>query len=297
MPHFIYQPSGGALSARDLKGLLGASYDAKQTQVGDFTLDKSLSTNTSKVYYNPKSGQTIVAHKGTEGFADWGNNLAYLLGGEWGYKKTDRYKEAKAVQKAAERKYGTENLSTIGHSQGGLQAELLGGKSKEIITLNKAAHPLIKRTQGNQFDVRSSNDVVSAFSAPSKNQTTIDATTRNPLTEHSGDILDRLEPETQIGKGISPNTEYKIKPYSYQKAQQLGVEIAVSKRKGKKIDVYRDGKKVASIGALSYDDYPTFMEKEGRRFADERRERYRSRHRKEANKVGTAGYYAYHILW
>jgi hypothetical protein len=70
---------GGALSAKELKGLLGASYDPKIDRVGDFVLDNKLSTKTSKVYHNPNSGQTVVAHKGTEGILDWGNNAVYAL--------------------------------------------------------------------------------------------------------------------------------------------------------------------------------------------------------------------------
>ena len=42
---------------------------------------------------------------------------------------------------------------------------------------------------------------------------------------------------------------YRIKKLQYKKAKALGVEIKPSTKKGKKIDVFKDGKKVASIGA------------------------------------------------
>ena len=196
---------GGALSAKELKGLLGASYDPKTTKVGDFVLDSKLSTSTSKVYHNAKSGQTVVAHKGTEGLLDWGNNAVYALGGKTAYKMTPRYKEAEKVQKKAEAKYGKQNISTIGHSQGGLQAELLGGKSKEIITLNKATRPFESNKNKNQYDVRSSGDVVSAlnpFEKKSSKNVEIQRGSYNPLKEHSGDILDRLKQDTMIGGAI-----------------------------------------------------------------------------------------------
>ena len=51
---------------------------------------------------------------------------------------TPRYKEAQQVQQQAETKYRAKNISTIGHSQGGYQAQLLGANTQEIITLNKA---------------------------------------------------------------------------------------------------------------------------------------------------------------
>jgi hypothetical protein len=196
---------GGALSAKELKGLLGASYDPKIDKVGDFILDSKLSTKTSKVYHNPNSGQTVVAHKGTEGILDWGNNAVYALGGKTAYKMTPRYKEAEKVQKKAESKYGAKNVSTIGHSQGGLQAELLGGKSKEIITLNKATRPFESNTNKNQYDVRSGRDVVSAlnpFEKKSSKNVEIQGETYNPLAEHSGDVLDRLDENQMIGEGL-----------------------------------------------------------------------------------------------
>ena len=200
-----YGLKGGALSAKELKGLLGASYDPKTTKVGDFVLDKSISTDTSKVYRNTTSGQVVVAHRGTEGLLDWGNNAVYALGGKTAYKMTPRYKEAEKVQKKAEAKYGKQNVSTIGHSQGGLQAELLGGKSKEIITLNKATRPFESNKNKNQYDVRSKGDVVSAlnpFEKKSSKNVEIESGSYNPLKEHSGDILDRLEEDTMIGGAI-----------------------------------------------------------------------------------------------
>jgi len=195
---------GGALSAKELKGLLGASYEGN-ANVGDFILDKGLSTSTSKVYHNPKNNQTVVAHRGTEGLVDWGNNLVYAVGGKSAYKMTPRYKEAEAVQRKAESKYGATNVSTIGHSQGGLQSELLGGKSKEIITLNKATRPFESNKNKNQTDVRSGRDVVSAlnpFEKKSSKNVEIQGETYNPLAEHSGDVLDRLDENQMIGEGI-----------------------------------------------------------------------------------------------
>lgn len=90
---------------------------------------------------------------------------------------------------------------------------------------------------------------------------------------------------------------YHITKYSYERAKELGVTIKPSKKEGKKIDVYKDGKKIASIGALGYGDYPTFIREKGKLFADIRRKAYKIRHAKDRNKKGTPGYYADKILW
>ncbi len=90
---------------------------------------------------------------------------------------------------------------------------------------------------------------------------------------------------------------YKIKAYSFAQAKKLGVTIKPSKRLGKKIDVYKGDKKVASIGALGYGDYPTFMAKMGKEYADKKRKAYKTRHEKDRHVRGSAGFYADKILW
>ena len=91
---------------------------------------------------------------------------------------------------------------------------------------------------------------------------------------------------------------YRIKPYSYKKARELGVTIKPSTVDGKKIDVFnKQGKKLASIGALGYGDYPTFWNEKGKEYADKKRKAYKSRHAKDRVVRGTAGYYADKILW
>jgi hypothetical protein len=201
---------GKGLSAKNLKELLKASYSPKD-KVGDFVMDKSLSSKTSKVYQNPTTGQVVVAHQGTQGWKDWGNNLVYAIGGKWAYEKTPRYKEAKKVQEEAQQKYGAKNITTIGHSQAGLQAEMLGKDTKEIITLNKASRPFSNTKAPNQFDLRSKLDIVSSlnpFESSSSRDVKIYPESLNPLTEHSTDVLERLDPEVIIGVGLRSLNHY-----------------------------------------------------------------------------------------
>lgn len=92
-------------------------------------------------------------------------------------------------------------------------------------------------------------------------------------------------------------SKYKIKPYTFNQAKKLKVEVKPSKVKGKKIDVFKKGKKVASVGALGYNDYPTWMQKKGKKYADERRRLYKIRHKNDRNVRNSAGYYADKLLW
>lgn len=89
---------------------------------------------------------------------------------------------------------------------------------------------------------------------------------------------------------------YNILPYSYKQAQLLGVEIKRSTNKKKKIDVYKNGKKIASIGAIGYNDYPHYL-KVDKEIAQEKRAAYYQRHYKDIQKKDSPGYYAAKILW
>ncbi len=95
---------------------------------------------------------------------------------------------------------------------------------------------------------------------------------------------------------------YKITDYTRSRAKSLGVTIRQSRTKGKKIDVLKNGVKVASVGALGYADYPTFLQMERQKLipvgtAKRRRSSYKSRHAKDRKVVGSAGYYADQLLW
>lgn len=83
---------------------------------------------------------------------------------------------------------------------------------------------------------------------------------------------------------------YTIANYSKQQAKKLGVELKLSSNPKKKIDVFKNGKKIASIGAIGFSDYATSKDKERRRL-------YRLRHKGEDKVIGSNGYYAWKLLW
>lgn len=83
---------------------------------------------------------------------------------------------------------------------------------------------------------------------------------------------------------------YKISQYSLDRAKKLGVTIQPSKVKNKKIDVFKDGIKVASIGDVRYTDYATTGNKEQRR-------RFKLRFDKSRKIVGSNSYWSDQLLW
>lgn len=95
---------------------------------------------------------------------------------------------------------------------------------------------------------------------------------------------------------------YKIKAYTKKQAKKYGLTVKPSRVRGKKIDVFKKGKKVASVGATGYGDYPTYLEleKKGKKpkgYANKRRKLYKIRHNRFRNKRGTNSWYADKLLW
>ena len=95
---------------------------------------------------------------------------------------------------------------------------------------------------------------------------------------------------------------YNIKAYTKNQAKKIGVTVKPSGSKGKKIDVFKKGVKVASVGAIGYKDYPTYMELEKKGkvpkgTATKRKKLYKIRHKKDRNIKNSNGFYADRLLW
>ena len=73
-------------------------------------------------------------------------------------------------------------------------------------------------------------------------------------------------------------------------AKKLGVSIKPSSVKHKKLDVFKNDKKIASIGDIRYSDFLQSGDKKAQAA-------YKKRHQKDRMVVGSAGYYADKILW
>jgi hypothetical protein len=89
---------------------------------------------------------------------------------------------------------------------------------------------------------------------------------------------------------------YKITDYSKKQAEKYDVEIKPSKKKNKKIDVYKNGALIASIGDIHYNDYGKYLEV-NKNYALKKRKLYKLRHEKDRHKLNSPGYYADKILW
>lgn len=90
---------------------------------------------------------------------------------------------------------------------------------------------------------------------------------------------------------------YQISQYTYNRAKEIGVQVKPSIKKNKKIDVYKNGELIGSIGGYGYKDYPTYVTEKGIEYANKRRELYRLRHQKDRQVLWSNGWLASKLLW
>lgn len=88
---------------------------------------------------------------------------------------------------------------------------------------------------------------------------------------------------------------YQITKHTFNQAKRFGLDVKPSRRAGKKIDVFREGQYLGSIGAEGMGDYGQYLETKGRAFAEERRRLYRKRHTE--GKKDSRSWMAFNLLW
>lgn len=90
---------------------------------------------------------------------------------------------------------------------------------------------------------------------------------------------------------------YRIPRRVYVNAKKLGVKVKPSTNKNKKLDVFKNGKKVASVGAIGYKDYATYRKEKGVTFAERKKKNYEKRMQKNRKVKFSNGWYADQLLW
>ena len=146
-----------------LEGMLNQTYTpgSLSANVGSYREDRDLSNNRVKVYHDPATKHTVVAHRGSVTKQDWLENAMYTAG----FRGGTNYRHSREKQKLAQKKYGTDNLTTVGHSKGALHAQDFG-QAGDIMTLNKPVNvgdALRFKVPKYQTDYRGSGDVVSVL--------------------------------------------------------------------------------------------------------------------------------------
>lgn len=166
--------------------------------INDFVLEYS--TTEVQVYKSKSRKQIIINYVGTYKLLDWLNALAYYYRF---YTITERYKRAETEFLKVLNEHPKYKITIVAHSQSSaISRELLKKYSDvfEIINLNPVADPIEEKPLKQEYTIFSSEDVPSFYKRESPNDLMIRAESWNPITEHSPDILLRLNLETEFGR-------------------------------------------------------------------------------------------------
>jgi putative lipase involved disintegration of autophagic bodies len=204
---------GSALHVKTLKRLIDNSYQRKdkngklkqkEYNIDGYNLDNNLTNDTSAVYYNKDKNHVVHSVRGTNGtLKDWSNNAIYMASPEL-YKKTDRYLNAKEIQKRIDDKYTTAKKTMTTHSQSGIIGRHLGvaNPNLEVISLNPATYNKDNNIDNpNEYTVKSTKDLVSLYHKNKPRDTIIKGESLDQYKEHDIGLLDRLNPNLLIGNG------------------------------------------------------------------------------------------------
>lgn len=205
---------GSSLQVKTLKRLIDNSYQRKdkngklkqkEYNIDGYNLDNNLTNDTSAVYYNKDKNHVVHSVRGTNGtLKDWSNNAIYMASPEL-YKKTDRYLNAKEIQKKIDDKYTTAKKTMTTHSQSGIIGRHLGvaNPNMEVISLNPATFNKDNNIDNpNEYTVKSTKDLVSLYHKNKARDTIIKGESLDQYKEHDIGLLDRLNPNMLIGNGF-----------------------------------------------------------------------------------------------
>ena len=200
---------GGSLPANMIKKLIVASHEKDLKDVGDYKIDRQLSHEWVRVYYNEQQKHCVIVHRGSADAYDAYIDLQLLVQ----HKNNKRFKKSEEIQKKAEKKYRAKGyfITTLGSSLGAYLSEEYGQNSDEIITVSKPATPIDvltgKKKGQDQYAIRTTRDPIAMLQnfQKGKNDIVIPSQSWNPYKEHIGDLVSgRLLPEDRlIGKEMS----------------------------------------------------------------------------------------------
>lgn len=156
-----------------LNARLSSGAYSKEPQVDGWSIDPDLSSDDYTTY--TKDGKAIVSYRGTDlKGKNWARDLSTdLLVGAGLQDLSNRMKKARIVAEKAQQKYGSDNLTTTGHSLGATQSAYVNRKLKiPGVAFNTGSTPVDlltrrKYTKGLK-NITAEGDIISQFSGSNR---------------------------------------------------------------------------------------------------------------------------------
>ena len=136
-----------------LKGMDSDNYLAQEGIDPDWSLDESLSSDKHVVATNSKTGEAVVAFRGTDkkNLGDIEADARIIMGSEGNH---EHFTSARQVMRDAIAKYGKENVRTAGYSLGGNKSWLMG---QEFGVDSRSYNPFMGKTTIKRPDFNTGN--------------------------------------------------------------------------------------------------------------------------------------------
>lgn len=177
----------------NLHSVLKEGYKSKtKDNLNGYVLDRKLSDHNNKIYYDQTNKKLLHNVVGSHNLSDWVDNAKLAIG--FGFKESKRYKDSHKKLRQAKEKYGINNATVVGHSQGGFTAGMISGKNDKVISLNKAA-TLGQKVRNNERAYRT-DDIVSVLNARSKHMTNLPSVSKTgilPLDLYNNHNVDAIK--------------------------------------------------------------------------------------------------------
>jgi hypothetical protein len=176
----------------NLHSVLKEGYKSKnKDNLNGYVLDRKLSDHNNKIYYDPTNKKLLHNVVGSHNLSDWVNNAKLAIG--FGFKESKRYKDSHKKLRQAKEKYGINDATVVGHSQGGFTASNIASKNDKVITFNKAA---VGQTIKKNERAYRTDDLVSVLNARSKHMTNLPSVSKSgilPLDLYKNHNVDAIK--------------------------------------------------------------------------------------------------------
>jgi predicted esterase YcpF (UPF0227 family) len=232
-----------SLKSSDVKNLLKLSYEKGLVSYKKYKIDRSLSGQRVKVYYNDDLKKAVIVHRGTQTVQDVVVEVKSALGND----DTTRIHYSQYIQDKTVSKNGKYNIISLGHSLGAHINTIVSPEDQDQVNLNRPVMPkeliMSKKKGQKQVDIYHQYDPVSLLQHFEKKNgkeiTVVDDSSRlNVLQNHSTDVLDSVHKVdySASGSGIRPrrakgSNAWLVHVKKYQEANKCSYKVAMKEAK------------------------------------------------------------------
>jgi hypothetical protein len=251
-------PKGGKMKISSLKQFIEASYKYTPNELFGYTLDKQLSTQNTKVYWDDVNNRGILSEKPTNNISDILADVTIAV--DFTKKLYDklhpRFRTSWATYDKVEIKYNLENFVAIGYSLGAYilsdYKHLHKFKEAYLVALPVVPGDILNKKDLSSLNITSIKSpldpvgLLGAFTKDTKRKVDIPALSYNPAHEHQiKKTFPRLDQDMEVGDPII------ITGGNYKKMKVSEIKGMIKKlRKGKATQYQLVGKKKSDLIAM-----------------------------------------------